>query len=212
MDNSNIKLLSVYYSTEKFFKNGLASPLISSIRPVIGVQEHSYSLIVDKALPNLVKNVNPDKLAALLCKRFAKINTGQIPSKIIVGNELSADKIVEQTKMHDTFNTLFRKYFDELKMQRFEIAETAHTNVMVEINALNKRINIREMQMLRKMFASQPGRSPLSMDQDILLEIIDIMHAVTAILSTTAIADSVLSQAVIQTTKVTSAFDAEIFL
>ena len=72
-NNSNIKLLSLYYSTERFLKNNLASPLISAVRPVIAVEEHSYGLIVEKAMPNLVSKVNAEKFLKLLRKNSLKL-------------------------------------------------------------------------------------------------------------------------------------------
>ncbi len=212
MDNSNIKLLSMYYSTEKFLKTDLASPLLSAIRPVIGVEEHSYGLIVEKALPNLVSNINPEKLLAALRKKFTKIDSGEICPTKFVGHELTADQIVDQAKMHDTFNILYRTFFKELTIQRYEDVEFVRTNVAAKIAYLNKYFNDREITMLKNVFSDEHSRYPLSMDLDILIEIVDTMHEVTAITSSPAIADLVLSKAVMDTTKVSAEFDARIFL
>ncbi len=212
MDNSNIKLLSVYYSTEKLLKDDLASPLMSAIRPVINVQEHSYSLIVEKALPNLIDKVSAKKLLLYLNDRFSKIDSGEIKPFKFVGFELNADEIVEQVKIHDTFSLVYKYFFKELLILRYEHVDTVRGYVNAELAALNEHLNTREMKMLRKVISHQKSRSPLSLDLDILLEIIDTIHEVSATVCGPTIADLALSRAVMKTGRSTSAFDATIFL
>ena len=212
MDNSNIKLLSIYYSTEKFLRTDLASPLISAIRPVIGVQEHSYGLIVEKALPNLISTVSPEKLLRALKRKFAKIDTGETSPTQIIGYELTADEIVEQVKMHDCFSLVYKNFFKELLILRYEHVDTVRKKVNMEIDGLSQYLKSHEMKVLRKVISGQSLRSPLSLDLDILLEIIDVLHGTTSEVCGPSVADLVLSKAVMKTGRTTSTFDATLFL
>ncbi len=202
----------MYYSTEKCLRTDLAFPLISAIRPVIDVEENNYNVIIEKALPSLVSNVKPEKLLSALRKKFTKIDSGEVCPSTFVGHELTTDEIVEQVRMHDTFNVFYRDFFRELAIQQPEVVEPVRAYVVETIEGLNRHFNVREMKMLRNMFSSAHGRYPLSMDLNVMVETVDTMHEVTEIVSGKAIADKVLSKAMVDTAKTIEKFDTKFFL
>ena len=212
MDNSNIKMLSMYYSTESFLKTDFAAPLLAAIRPVIDVKEHDYKLILEKALPNLISSVNPEKILESIKDKFAKIDSGEISPVKFVGHEFSADQIVEQSQVHDTFNVLYRNFFNELTIQRADDVSFVRNYVVEMIEDVNLYSNFQEMAMLRKVFSNGVSRYPLSMDREILIEIVNTIHEVTDIVSGTEVAESVLSKAIMETIKVSAKYDAKFFL
>ena len=129
-----------------------------------------------------------------------------------MGHELSTDQIVEQIKMHDTFNVLYRTFFRELAALQSDAEYSIRENVAEKVAIMNKHFNDNETQMLRRVFSHNKSRYPLSINQEILVEIVDTMHEVTSIKSGPSIADMILSKAVLEATKESVTFDTRIFL
>jgi len=208
----NIRMLSVYYSTQKFFKNDLAAPLVSAIRPVINVQEHSYSLLVEKALPNMKGRINSKKLQDWLKRNFYRIDSGKIKPTKFIGHTLKTDEIVENAKKHDTYTALYKAFFKELSILRYECSSKVGDDIIYEIMRYHDGLDEQEKSMLKHTFSDFYQRPPITLDMDMLKELVDIMHGSAEKSCGSSIADLALSNAAIAAKNTAPSYDVYKFL
>lgn len=208
----NIRMLSIYYSVQNMYKNDLAAPLLSAIRPLINVQEHSLSLLVEKLTPNLKFKVREDMLCKRLKESFRKIDSGVVKPTVFLGHTLETDEIVENSARHDTYKAIYTGFFDEISILRYDCAAKVKRMFVGEIMGYKGRLSEREKKMLKQAYSNFDKRPPLSLNVETIKDMVDIMHDCANCCCGPDIADSTLSTAVLNADRQSPNYKAQNFI
>ena len=210
--NENLRLLGVYYSAQNVFKDDLSAPLLNDVRPVINVNEHSLSLLVEKILPNLEKRVSHQRVEKSTKKVFRQIDSGKIDPKRIIGSHLDADQIVKNAYQHDSYKALYRTYFNELTLKNRNCVNEVR-NLMVD-RVLNDEfdLNGREKKMMKNALLNLKKRPPISLELETMKNFVDVMHETVENCCGPSIADKVLTNALKRTEGIPLNFSTRNFI
>ena len=208
----NLRLLSVYYSAQSVFKDDLSAPLLSAVRPVINVNEHSLSLLVDKIIPNLDKRVRYRRVEKSTKKVFRQIDSGKIDPKRIIGSHLDADQIVKNAYTHDSYKALYRTYFNELTLKNRSCVDEVR-NLMIA-RVLNDEFNLngREKKMMKNALLNFKKRPPISLELETMKNFVDVMHETVENCCGSSIADKVLTNTLRRTEGIPLNFSTRNFI
>ena len=112
MDNTNIKLLALYYSLQKKLEKGLAAPMINLVKPIISLSKDDYKTVAMKTLPFLKGNIKLEDLEKYIENTFVAIDSGEMAADRYLGSKLDSSKIIDQLQVHDVFMCIFNNFFE----------------------------------------------------------------------------------------------------
>lgn len=210
--NSNIKMLSVYYSAQNLYKDDLSAPLLNAIQPYLKVDEHDYGLLVDKALPFFGRKIGYKSLLRRIEKNFSRIDSGEINPTVFLGHDMRVNEIIEHAKRHDTYKMLYGMFFKILHSKKYSCAETVRKQFLLRVTKYCNKLNNKEKAMLQNAFTNKRRRLPLSVSMGMQQVLLDIMHDCVSEYCGVKIADKVLAQSVKKVTKMDLEYDVRNFL
>lgn len=210
IDMSNIRLLGIYYATQKILLNNLAAPLGRSLKSVLSlVSPEDSAMLAEKTLKHLRPGVNQDKLAQVMKTLLTRIDSGDLQPQSFLGYEYTTEQTIDQFELHDSFMKVYDSFFEEAsglgadeKIARRKVAESVK----------GFKLSDDEEKILMDMFIGSIPRSPLTLTVEELRDIVDCMYSeVCDILGPTS-ADQCLSNSVRQAKIVVPEYDARVFL
>lgn len=208
----NIRMLSVYYSAQSLFKNDLSAPLLSAVRPLINVQEHSLSLLIEKLLPNLKCRVEFKRMQKRVGKNFSKIDSGRIKPTAFVGHRLKTDEIVENALKHDTYSAIYKEFFRELLVLCNESVDGIRDEFVAKVMHGQLKLSEREKIVMQNAICNFEKRPPISLGLDEMKDLVDVMHNCVSTSCGSIVADAALATAVLHAEKVAPDFSAQQFI
>ena len=208
MDYVNIKILGVYYSVQKALNNNLATPMARDIKPIIGIVKDDFTLLTTKVLQHIKAQSSEEKLREFFRQLFYKIDSGEVKPEQYLGHEFSAEQTIEQMQVHDSFMALYDAFFD-LHSSKEEVSAIKE-GTLSEVKKLGLAKN--EMWMFREMFAKEEQRSPITLEIDMLRDIVDLMYEASCKFNGPVVTDKLLSEAVSEATIKVPYYRADNFL
>ena len=139
--------------------------------------------------------ISARKLHKWVKNNFSKIDSGKITPYNFIGSHLKTDEIVENAKMHDAYTALYKEFFKELYIKRNECAVNVRENMIENFLQYDDGLNLRERRMLKSAFSNFKKRPPISIEQQVLKGLIDVMHESAANCCGHSVADTILSNA-----------------
>ncbi len=209
MDIVNLKILGIYYSVQKLLSDNLASPMALDIKPIIGMDKDDFGALTEKVISHLRKSPKPEKMNAFIKSLFRKIDIGEIKPERYLGHNFSADDTIKQMQMHDSFMTLYDAFFNQFS-QSTKVVGSIRNDTLSNIKQLN--IEKDEYWMFKKMMINQEQRSPITLELEVLRDVVDVMYEAACTYHGPALADKFLSQAVKESSRLFPAYRADNFL
>lgn len=198
VNTGNLRMLSVYYSAQNLYKNDLAEPLLRAIRPLINVQPQNLSLLVEKVMSNLKYKIEFKKLEEKISNNFAKIDSGRIRPNTFLGHQMEVDEIVDSSLHHDVYFTIYKGCLKELSMLRYECAVHVREEFTKRIGHEEIGLSQREKVMMQNAINNFRRRPPISLDMEVMKNIIEMMHDCIMHSCDLNIADTTLSTAILK--------------
>ncbi len=208
MDYVNIKILGVYYSVQKVLNNNLATPMVRDIKPIIGIVKDDFTLLTAKVLQHIKAQSSEEKLQDFFRQLFMKIDLGEVKPEQYLGHQFSVEQTIEQMQIHDSFMALYDAFFDQ--HSNADEVSAIKEGTLSEIRKIGLDKN--EMWMFREMFTKKEQRSPITLEIDMLRDIVDLMYETSCKFNGPVVTDKLLSQAVSEATVKVPYFSANNFL
>ena len=208
MKTDNIRLLGIYYATQKILLNNLAAPLGHGLKPIIKLED--YDLVASKAMPYLKTGVDKGKLETIVEQIFTQINSGEIKHEQYIGHEFSLEETLDQFELHDGFVTLHSSFFQSIESISQEDYEKVSDNALTELTKL--KLGSAELGTLKELFMRKVVRSPLTLDIEDLQDVVDCMYESSCTVYGPTQTDQLLSNAIKQTSEIIPDFNGSIFL
>lgn len=210
IDMSNIRLLSIYYATQKILLNNLAAPLGRSLKSLLTVVDAEDSpMLAEKTLKYLRPGISQEKLTQVMRSLMTRVDTGDIEPQSLLGYEYTTEQTIEQFELHDSFMKVYDSFFHEVAELG---ADEKQTRRKVAATVKGFKLPNDEEKMLMDMFTGSIPRSPLTLAVDELRDVVDCMYSeVCDVLGPTS-ADKCLSNSVRQAQLVVPEYDARVFL